>query len=356
MSEGTRGAMDRAINSAMNEDAWPMTSEASGPGDGQGELGDVSFVVIAYNEAANIEACLRSVLGQKGAPIREVIVVDDASGDATAQLVAAVASTDPRVRLVRLPSNSGRGAARAKGVSLASGGLVAMADGDVVLPPGWLEECLAALAHAHAASGRAVPDGDVTYVYRSFGLVPRGRPSTMALTGSNAVFRREVFEKVKFRPELREGEDIALNHDMAAAGLRAVAVPDLRVDHRESKSFVESLRWMYQSGKGAARQFERYRQLRLPDVSFAGLLVAALAGTHLTLKRRRKALGPALPASWLMASSLGHMLACFRLSRGQLARFCLATLVDALMIGSYSAGRFAGHFGRRLGPNCHERA
>jgi len=309
----------------------------------------VSFVVIAFNEAANIQACLRSVLGQEGAEILEVVVVDDASNDATPRLVSELAREEPRVALVRLPTNMGRGAARSAGVALARGGVVAMVDGDVVLPPGWLGRCLEALQSADAVSGRAVPDGDATYLCRTFGLAARGRPSTMALTGSNAAFRREVFKHVSFRPELREGEDIAINHDMAAAGMRVVAVPGLAVEHRESKSFTGSLRWMYQSGKGAARQFERYRQVRLPDLSFAGLLLASVAGARAAWGRRRPGLFPAVPALWLVLTAVCHMLACFRPSMRDATRFCLATLVDAVMIGSYSAGRLAGHFGRKLG-------
>jgi hypothetical protein len=332
------------------------TAEAEGKGLVAGCRGEalamVSFVVIAYNEAPNIEHCLRSVLSQGGARVMQVVVVDDASSDETPDIVTRIATEDPRVKLVRLDTNMGRGNARATGVGTATGDLIAMVDGDIVLPPDWLERCLASLPGHEAAGGMAVPDGDVAYVYRAFGLSPRGRRSTMTLTGNNALFRREVFRRVGFDRSLSEGEDIALNHDMERAGLRAVLVPGLSVAHCESKSFAQSLRWLYQSGQGGARQLERYRQVRLPDIAFAGLLASFAAGGGLAFARRgarRTFLVGALPASWLLAVASGHMLACFRLSRKGAGRFALATLVDVLMVGSYSAGRFAGHFLRRLG-------
>lgn len=311
--------------------------------------GPVSFVVIAYNEARNIERCLRSVLGQQGAPVLEVVVVDDASTDGTPAIVASLSREDRRVKLVHLATNGGRGNARATGVDSTSGQFVAMVDGDIVLPADWLERCLAMLEGCDAAGGKAVPDGDVAYLHRTFRLSPRGRSSTMTLTGNNALFRREVFDRVGFDRDLTEGEDIALNHDMARAGLRSTLVPSLTVDHCESKSFSQSLRWLYQSGKGGARQFERYRQVRLPDLAFGGLLAALAAGGGLAVASRAKRLAVGLPLTWLLAVATGHMLACFRPSRESTWRFVAATLVDALMVGSYSAGRLAGHFLRRLG-------
>src|SRR5580698_6948305 len=138
----------------------------------------VSFVVIAFNEESNIENCLCSILAQTGAQVREVIVVDDASTDGTTDRVRQVGRDSPAVTLVRLPVNGGRGNARAVGVARAHGDFVAMVDADIVLPPNWLQECLGSIDGVGAVGGKAVPDGDVAYLYRTFGLRPRGRRST----------------------------------------------------------------------------------------------------------------------------------------------------------------------------------
>ncbi len=74
----------------------------------------VSFVVIAYNVEAYIQRCLRSVLAQVGAPF-EVVVVDDASTDATRERIDEVAARDSRVRVVAKERNEGAHLARRTG-------------------------------------------------------------------------------------------------------------------------------------------------------------------------------------------------------------------------------------------------
>jgi cellulose synthase/poly-beta-1,6-N-acetylglucosamine synthase-like glycosyltransferase len=305
-------------------------------------------VVIAFNEAANIRACLASVLAQQGAAVAQVVVVDDASTDGTDQIVAAMAQKDRRVELVRLDVNGGRGHARAVGTARATGDLVAMVDGDVVLPAHWLARCLEVMAGPSAVGGKAVPDGDATYIGRRFRLRPRGRASTMTITGNNGLYRREVFDAIGFDPQLVEGEDIAFNHAMRNAGLSAAPVPGLTVSHNESKTFWQSVRWLYQSGVGGARQLETYRQVRLPDVAFAGLVLAVGGAGQHALRRRQPAV-LLVPLVWLGAVATGHMLACFRPSRADAGRFVLASAVDMVLIAAYNLGRATGHLSLRWG-------
>ena len=316
----------------------------AGPSPRQRET-TVSFIVIAFNEEGNIENCLRSILAQTGAQIREVIVVDDASTDGTGDLVRQVGHGSRAVRLVRLPVNRGRGNARAVGLGHAHGDLVAMVDADIVLPPNWLQACLGSIEGVSAVGGTAIPDGDVAYLCRSFGLRPRGRRSTMTITGNNGLYRKEIFGTVAFDPDLTEGEDIAFNHAMERAGMKTSLIAGLTVSHCESKSFGQSLRWLYQSGKGGARQLETYHRVRLPDVAFAGQVLTLLAGCGLAARQRRT-LPLLVPFGWLMAVASAHMLACFHVSRSRAAPFVLATWVDAALIGSYDVGRVVGHVSR----------
>lgn len=92
----------------------------------------ISVVVPAYNAEATIEACLESLLAQARAP-DEIVVVDDASTDRTAEIIARYP-----VRLVRLARNGGPGVARNEGAKVASGDILAFTDSDCVAPPEWL--------------------------------------------------------------------------------------------------------------------------------------------------------------------------------------------------------------------------
>lgn len=89
----------------------------------------VSFVVIAYNVEAYIQRCLRSVLAQVGAPF-EVVVVDDASTDATRERINELAACDSRVHVVAKERNEGAHLARRTGAEHTRGRFVYFIDGD----------------------------------------------------------------------------------------------------------------------------------------------------------------------------------------------------------------------------------
>ena len=83
------------------------TPAATEPGVGRVRAGpppDVSFIVGAFNVAPFIAEALRSALDQTGVEV-EVVVVDDASTDDTAAVVARMAASDPRIVLYRRPQN-----------------------------------------------------------------------------------------------------------------------------------------------------------------------------------------------------------------------------------------------------------
>jgi hypothetical protein len=61
----------------------------------------VSVLLPVRNEAARIRPTLAAVLASRLVPNVEVVVLDDASSDGTAEIVAAVAGADERVRLIR---------------------------------------------------------------------------------------------------------------------------------------------------------------------------------------------------------------------------------------------------------------
>ena len=90
---------------------------------------------------------------------------------------------------------------------------------------------------------------------------------------------REVFNFAIFDPALSEGEDFAMVKAMGAAGFRIRGIPDLTVEHRESKDFGRSLRWLYQSVIGATRHFRRYRQARVADVAVGPCWGVAISST-----------------------------------------------------------------------------
>jgi dolichyl-phosphate beta-glucosyltransferase len=100
---------------------------------------ELSIVVPAYNEAGRLGMSLRSILDYLRDAERdaEVVVVDDGSGDTTAEVAQGFAGEG--VRLLRLPVNRGKGAALRQGVLASRGRKVLLSDADLSTPIAELE-------------------------------------------------------------------------------------------------------------------------------------------------------------------------------------------------------------------------
>lgn len=107
---------------------------------------DLSVVIPAYRAAATIGRALASISLQTPGPKR-VVVVDDGSGDGTAEAARAWAQAlAPAELLVIEQANRGAGAARNRGLAETDTALVAFLDADDEWLPGKLTRSLAVLA------------------------------------------------------------------------------------------------------------------------------------------------------------------------------------------------------------------
>jgi len=95
-----------------------------------------SIVIPAFNEAHRIPATLESVVSCIRARgwSAEVVVVDDGSTDATAQVVRAFVEHAPEVRLMQNPGNRGKGYSVRSGLLNALGEVVMFTDADLSAP------------------------------------------------------------------------------------------------------------------------------------------------------------------------------------------------------------------------------
>jgi GT2 family glycosyltransferase len=118
----------------------------------------VSIVVLGYNGREHLKRCLPSLLEQTYPADRlEILVVDNASTDGTADFVEA---HFPRVRVVRNQSNLGFARGNNVGAQLARGEFVAFLNQDTRVQPTWVEELLAPiLRDRRAGDGRLVCTG-----------------------------------------------------------------------------------------------------------------------------------------------------------------------------------------------------
>jgi glycosyltransferase involved in cell wall biosynthesis len=120
---------------------------------------EVSVLIPLYNSAATIERAVRSAMQQTLRNI-EVLVADDASTDNGADIVARLAQEDPRVRLLRLPSNGGKPRAMNIMTARARGNWLAVLDADDAFHP----ERLTALLEGAQKTGVDMAADNLNYI------------------------------------------------------------------------------------------------------------------------------------------------------------------------------------------------
>ena len=188
---------------------------------------DLSVCIVSWNVRGDLQRCLESV--REGAPGLEceTFVVDNASEDGSAGMVA---EQFPEVELVVNTENLGFAAANVQAMERARGRYVLLLNPDTLVPPGALME-LVRRADAHPEAGVVGPklvygDGSLQYSCRRFptvmaavfrstvlgSLLPLNRPTTCYLmsdwthdearevdwvSGACMLIRREVIQQVQ---------------------------------------------------------------------------------------------------------------------------------------------------------------
>lgn len=121
---------------------------------------DLSVIIVAWNVRELLAACLAALPAATEGIASEVIVVDNASTDGSAEMAA---GEFPRVTLLRNDANLGFARANNRGMDHAQGRYFVLLNSDTLPPPGSLASMVAfmdARPAAGAASPRLVrPDG-----------------------------------------------------------------------------------------------------------------------------------------------------------------------------------------------------
>jgi glycosyltransferase involved in cell wall biosynthesis len=191
----------------------------------------ISVILPTRNRAALLPRSIESVLTQDYANL-ELIVVDDASTDATPGILAAIG--DPRVRVLRNAQAGGAAAARNTALRAARGELLAFNDDDDLWLPGKLTRQVAALAaddaqwclsgfYRDSIHGRSYVGGESMWRQLSFdggigSVRDEGGPDWSLIATPGWLVKRDVLDRVGgFDERMRSFDDWEL-------GLRLDAV------------------------------------------------------------------------------------------------------------------------------------
>lgn len=214
---------------------------------------DVTVAVSTYRRAHLLPRLVRALEAQTLAPgAFEVVVCDNASDDATSQVLAQLqASTPLALQVVRAPVNRGPGAGRELAWRAGAAPVVAFTDDDCQPDPGWLAALAACLeAGPCVAVGRTVPDPEQAHLLVDFFRTQRVDDARFAQT-CNVAYRRADLMRVGgfdagFSTPGGEDTDLALRVEELGSPRRFVPDAVVRHDVRPTSlraTLRETLRW-----------------------------------------------------------------------------------------------------------------
>jgi glycosyltransferase involved in cell wall biosynthesis len=199
---------------------------------------EASIVIATRNRAALLRGCLARLAGQTAAGRFEVIVVDNASTDETAAMVAEAADGGLAVRRTFV-AEPNRAKARNAGIAAATGQTIIFCDDDTLAPAGYV----AAHLEARSSNSRAVVSGPIINVEDDSRLArPGARHYSRAfLCTCNAGVSRADLEAVggfDERYDLYGWEDTDLGIRLRAAGAARIWSWDAYLYHVKPPDLV----------------------------------------------------------------------------------------------------------------------
>jgi len=197
--------------------------------------GKVSVYVPCYNAAEHLAPVIEAVL-QQTLSAGEILIIDDGSRDATAEIAARYP-----VSLIRHEGNRGLAAARNTGFRSARNELVASLDADCIPAPDWLEKLVPRMEDDAivGAGGRLLETMQHTiadrwrraHLSQEWGNTPL--PNPRFLFGNNNIFRKSAVDRAGGYDEtLRtNGEDVDICTRIRRLGYELAYEPAAVVHH-----------------------------------------------------------------------------------------------------------------------------
>jgi len=215
-------------------------------------LMDVSIVIPVYNQLAYTRQCLES-LGRAGVADSRIILVNNASTDGTAELLAA----RPEIHTIHNAENRGCGFAWTQGARLSAATWTLVMNNDVLVPPGCLEGLLSFAGETNCdIVSPAMCEGEADYDLQSRAaeFMPMMKDAYRRDVAHGVAFmvHRRVFEAIGYfdsDPKLGGYEDDEYFRRARAGGFR-LAITGRAFLHHFGSITQKSL----QAGSGLKRK------------------------------------------------------------------------------------------------------
>lgn len=247
---------------------------------------DVSVIVPCLNEAARIEGCLQSLIGQDySAGAYEMIVADGGSTDGSRERVKVFEKLHPNVHLVTAEKPD-TASVRNAGIQVSRYAHIALIDADCQAPREWLGTLVSHYQAAKARDGwiagvggsNIPPPEETNRFVLAIGVAldsylgsftsiqgrryPRPMPVSSLSTVDVLYHKKALLEIACFDESLGcEAEDADINFRLTRAGYKLLFIPQAYVWHHMRPTPKTWLKNMFRYGKGRARLLKRYPRM-----------------------------------------------------------------------------------------------
>lgn len=178
----------------------------------------LSVIIPCYNEAANIEECITSIISQS-VKVDEIIVVDDASTDDSKKILEKMQAKVGKIKIVSNDKNMGRPYCLNIGIKNSRGEIIGIIDADCRADSEWIKRGVEKLNSYDAVSGPYIapldtPIRSAHQIVNDFFANAAKKTITTKITGGNLMVKREVLTEVRFDEGAPYGEDYNFNIEL----------------------------------------------------------------------------------------------------------------------------------------------